>query len=234
MRADGRRVAAPPTLSPERERRYSAPMSRSTLSLVRGLRPSVPSTRFARSLRSLVALSFIVVACGGSPTPPAAEPKPDPAPKEEPKPAGDTKKEPEEKKEPVAEPPPAPEKAKSTTTIAGVSISDIDAKALVAAVQKIGWAPQDVQTSGGTVGKYENIRFGIASATLEGTLEIIRPAKTPTGSSASMMKPKDQAAMKEGLGAVFVDKDAEVAIIIVIEGKPAEAKKVLDKLLKGK
>jgi hypothetical protein len=49
-----------------------------------------------------------------------------------------------------------------------------------------------------------------------------------------MMPPKDQAAMKENVGAVFLDPDAEVAIIIVIDGKQAEAKKVLGKLLKGK
>ena len=205
-----------PTLSTGCERRYPAPMSLRT--------------------PSLVALSFIfVAACGGSPPPPAAEPEAETAPaaKDEPT-AEEPKKDPEEKKEPVAEAPPAPEKVKSKTMLGGVSISDIDVKALVAAVQKIGWAPEDVQTSGGTVGKYENLRFGIANGSLEGTLEIIRPAQTPTGSSASMMAPKDQAAMKASLGAVFVDKEAEVAIIIVIEGKPAEAKKVLDKLLKGK
>ncbi len=136
---------------------------------------------------ALVALSLIVVACGGSPPPPAAEPKAEPPPvsKPEPKPAEEPKQEPEAKPEPAPEPPPAPEKPKSSTNIGGVSISDIDAKQLVAAVQKIGWAPEDVQTSGGSVGKYENIRFGIANGSIEGTLEIIRPAHTPTGSSAS-------------------------------------------------
>jgi hypothetical protein len=185
-------------------------------------------------------LSLWVAACAGGPPPPAAEPKPAPAPapapeKEEPKPTAEPpQNEPEPKPEPAPQAPPAPEKPKSKTLIGGVSISEISGEQLVAAMQKIGWAPQDVQITGGTVGKYENIRFGIAGPSAEGTFEIIRRAQTPTASSAGMMPPKDQAAMKENVGAVFLDPDAEVAIIIVIDGKQAEAKKVLGKLLKGK
>lgn len=195
----------------------------------------------SRTLSLVTVVSLLVTACGGTPTAPAAEPKPEPAPapkKEEPKPPEEPKepeqKEADKKTEPPPEAPPAPEKPKSKTTIGGVSISEIDGKALVAAMQKIGWAPQDVQITGGTVGKFENIRFGIAGPTFEGTFEIIRRAQTPTGSSAGMMAPKDQADMKKDTAAVFLDKEAEVAIIIVIEGKQAEAKKVLDKLLKVK
>jgi len=63
-------------------------------------------------------------------------------------------------------------------------------------------------------------------------IEVIRPAKTPTGSSASMMPPKDQKAMREATSAVFFDKDADILVVVNVDGKPADAKKLLDKLVK--
>jgi len=124
------------------------------------------------------------------------------------------------------------EKPKSTATVAGVSLSDIDAKAFVAEVQKLTWAPQDVAISGGTVGKYENFRFGIAKGNFTGFIEVIRPAKEPTGASASMMPPKDQKAMREASSAVFLDETADILVVVNVDGKQAEAKKLLDKLIK--
>ncbi len=181
-----------------------------------------------------IALSMLTTAsCGNSPpaeSPPAPEPAPEPkVEKPEPKPEADKPKEPEPEPEP---PPAAPAKPKSTATIGGASLSDAEGAAIVAEVQKIGWAPQNVAISGGTVGKYENVRFGIANANSTGYIEIIRPAQNPTTGSASMMAPKDQKAMKESVGAVFFDEAADVLVIVVVEGKPAEAKKVLAKLVK--
>lgn len=112
----------------------------------------------ARS-KAVIVLSVcsLLVACGGT-TPPPENPTP-PEPKEEPKPAVEPKEEPkaeEPKKEETPPPPAAPELPKSEATIGGVSISEIDPKALVAALQKAGWAPENVEINHGTVGKYEN------------------------------------------------------------------------------
>jgi len=180
-------------------------------------------------------LSTLLAACGGATPPPetpeAEEPKAEPPPvKEEPK-AEELKKE-EPKKEEPATPPAAPEIPKSAATIGGASISDVTPEALVAEMRKLGWAPENVEINHGTVGKYENIEFGIAKGNDKGTCELVRRAATPTGSSGSMMSPKDQAAMHEKLGAVYLDDKAEVVVMVIIEGKPAEAKKVLDKLVK--
>ena len=120
---------------------------------------------------------------------------------------------------------------KSSATIGGVSVSEIDAKAIVAEVQKLKWAPQKVDISGGVVGKYETIRFGISNGKIGGKVEVIRRAAVPSG-GASMMSPKDQKAMHEKRGAVFLDEEADVLIAIVVDGRPAEAKKLLAKLVK--
>lgn len=178
-----------------------------------------------------VALSIVVVACGGAPPPP-----PEPPPKAEPPPPPPPPPPPAEDPPPPPEtdepPPPPPERPKSSTTIGDTSITEISADALVAAVQKLGWAPEKVEISGGTVGKYENVRFSIDNGKGGiGNIEIVRPAAEPRP-GASMMAPKDQKAMHESRGAVFFDKDADVVVMVVVDGKPAEAKKLLDKLLK--
>lgn len=190
----------------------------------------------ARS-KAVVVLSVcsLLIACGGA-TPPPENPTP-PEPKAEPKPAVEEPKAEEPKaedpkKEETPPPPAAPELPKSTATIGGVSISEIDPKTLVAALQKAGWAPEEVEINHGTVGKYESIEFGILKGNDKGTFEMVRRAANPSGSSGSMMGPKDQAAMHEKLGAVYLDDKADVAVWVVIEGKPAVAKKVLDAVLK--
>ncbi|MEZ4219798.1 MAG: hypothetical protein R3B13_02635 [Polyangiaceae bacterium] len=180
-----------------------------------------------------VFLGLLLLTFGcGSPPPPAspapapapASPPPAPEPKEEPPP-------PEDPEPPPEATPAAPEKPKSTAMIGETSISDIDGQALVAEVQKLKWAPEKVEVMGGSVGKYENLRFGIHNGTLGGHIELIRPAKEPSG-GASMMSPKDQKAMHENQGAVFLDETADVLVIVIVDGKPAEAKKLLDKLIK--
>jgi hypothetical protein len=185
----------------------------------------------SRVWAACILLSLFTVACGSPPPPATPEPKPEPV-----KPAEPEKPEPEKPKEPEPEPetpPPAVEaKPKSKHTIGGISISDVEGPAIVAEAQKIGWAPTNVALLGGTVGKYENIRFGIDSGKANGYIEVIRPAHEPTHGGANMMAPKDQAAMKESLGAVLLDEEADVLIIVVVEDKPAEAKKLLAKLVK--
>lgn len=182
--------------------------------------------------RWVLGVGLLLVACGSPPvpeTPKAPEPAPPTPPVEAPKPEPKAE-EPPPRETPEA-PPPA-EMPKSAATIGGVSISEIDPKTLVAAVQKAGWAPEDVQINHGTVGKFENIEFGILKGNDKGTFELVRRAANPTGSSGSAMSPKDQAKLREDRGAVFLDEKAEVVIIVVVEGKPAIAKKVLDLVLK--
>ncbi len=108
----------------------------------------------------------------------------------------------------------------------------MDAKDVVAAVQKLKWAPQNVAISQGTVGKYENIRFGIQNGSASGHIEIVRPAHDPSTGGANMMAPKDQAAMNENTGAVYLDKDADVIVTVVVDGNKTAAKRLLDKLVK--
>ena len=109
---------------------------------------------------SVLSVCSLLVACGGT-TPPPETPAPaEPAPTETPKPAEEPKAEEPKKEEGKKEetpPPAAPELVKSTATIAGVSVSEIDAKALVAALQKAGWAPEEVEINQGTVGKYSQL-----------------------------------------------------------------------------
>ena len=108
----------------------------------------------------------------------------------------------------------------------------MDGKDVVTAVQKLDWAPPDVAISGGSVGKYENVRFGIQKGSASGYIEIIRPAHDPSPGSASMMAPKDQQAMKEQTGATYLDKDADVLVVVVVAGNKTAAKRLLDKLVK--
>ncbi len=192
-------------------------------------------TRSHGSLWALVCC--LPLACAGAPTPtapPASEPAPTAAPEPEPAPSA---AEPAAAETAAAEPEPAPApeppaRPKSAATIGGVSISEITSAALVEELRKLGWAPPDTAVGGGTVGKYENLEIGISNGTLAGLVEIIRPAASPTGGSASMMAPKDQKGMKEGRGAVYFDESTEVLVVVTLAGKPAEAKKLLEKLIK--
>lgn len=99
-------------------------------------------------------------------------------------------------------------------------------------MQKLKWAPPTVAISGGTVGKYADIRFGIQRGRSSGHIEIIRPAANPIPGTASMMAPKDQAVMNQKMGAVYLDKDADVLITVVVDGNKSAAKRLLDKLVK--
>lgn len=127
---------------------------------------------------------------------------------------------------------PQPERVKSSATIGGVSLTEVTGEQIVAELQKLGWAPENVAISGGTVGRYENVRMGIATAKAEGLFELIRPAAQPRSGGASMMAPKDQKAMRESTAAVYLDESADVIVIIAVDGKLPDAKKLLDKLVK--
>ncbi len=179
----------------------------------------------------ILGILVMAVACGGAPPPEPAAPAPAPAPPPPP-PEPVEEPPPPEDPEPVPVAEPAPEMPKSTATIGGISVSEIDAKTLVAEVQKLKWAPEKVEISGGTVGKYENIRFGIDNGKLSGYLELVRPAAAPSGGGASMMAPKDQKAMREATAGVFLDETANVLLMVKIEGKKAEAQKFVDALVK--
>lgn len=179
-----------------------------------------------------ILLSLVTMACGSPPAPAAPEPKPELVKPAEPKPKPEAEKPKEPEPEPETPPPAVEAKPKSKHTIGGASISDVEGPAMVAEAQKIGWAPTNVALLGGTVGKYENVRFGIDNGKNTGYIEIIRPAHEPTFRGANMMSPKDQAAMKESLGAILLDEEADVLIVVVVEDKPAEAKKLLAKLVK--
>lgn len=170
------------------------------------------------------------LACGGS-TPPAEPPPkeeapapPPPPPAEEPAPA--------ESAEPAAEPAPepAPSKPASKATISGISISDVEGPVVVAAMQKLGWAPESVEISGGNIGKFENIRFTLAKDGTGGSVEIVRPAHSPQP-GASMMSPEAQRADAEKRGAAYYDPDADVLVVVVVDGKPGVAKQLLGKLV---
>lgn len=187
-----------------------------------------------RSVWNAWILLSLMTACGSALPPPAPtpEPKPEPVKPKEPEKPKEAEKPKEPEPEPETPPPAEAAKPKSKHTIGGASISDVEGPAIVAEAQKIGWAPTNVALMGGTVGKYENIRFGIDNGKATGYIEVIRPAHEPRGGGANMMSPKDQKAMKEELGAVLLDEEADVLVIVVVEDKPADAKKLLAKLVK--
>lgn len=185
-----------------------------------------------RSVWNVWILLSLMTACGSALPPPAPKPKPEPVKAKEPEKPKEAEKPKEPEPDPETPPPAVEAKPKSKHTIGGTSISDVEGPAIVAEAQKLGWAPTNVALLGGTVGKYENIRFGIDSGKANGYIEVIRPAHEPTHGGANMMAPKDQKAMKESLGAVFLDEEADVLIVVVVEDKPGDAKKLLAKLVK--
>jgi hypothetical protein len=180
--------------------------------------------------------ALFLVACGGG-TPPAENPPPEEmaeAPVEEPPPAEEKSEEapPEEAKKEMA---PKLDKPKSESTISGASISEIDGAALQEAVKKLGWAKDGNAVAGMTMGSYEALNYEIEKGKLKGKIEIVRPAAAPGEvSSTTMVAPSEQKAAKEGEGsAVFYDEASDVLVAVTMtEGKPADAKGILGKLVK--
>lgn len=155
----------------------------------------------------------------------------DPLPPKEEDKSEETPK-PEEDKPEMA---PKLDKPKSASTIAGTSISELDGAALQEAVKKLGWANEGAAVGSMTMGSYESISYDIEKGKLKGKIEIVRPAAAPGEASSTTVTPlAEQKDSKEKEGsAVFYDEASEVLVAVTMtEGKPADAKKVLGKLVK--
>lgn len=155
--------------------------------------------------------------------PPAAEEKTEEKTDEPPK---------EEAKKEMA---PKLDKPKSESTIGGTSLSEIDGAALQEAVKKLGWAKEGQAVGSLVVGSYEALNYEIEKGKLKAKVEIVRPAASPGEvSSATMTPPAEQKASKEKEGsAVFFDEASDVLVVVTMtEGKPADAKGILGKLVK--
>ncbi|MBK7582137.1 MAG: hypothetical protein IPI67_18265 [Myxococcales bacterium] len=190
---------------------------------------------------AFLGLYFVMVtACGGS-APPAQPPDADPregisdvppAPKGE-VPAEETAEAANGSGAEAAEAKPV-EKPKSAAAIGGSSLSDVSGVAVQAEAKKLGWFRQDAAVGGGTMGVYEQFRFEIEKGKLKGFIELVRPAAKPTpAGSGGMVPPAELKDMREKEGAaVHFDEASDVVVIVSVEGKPADAKKLLGKLIK--
>ena len=200
------------------------------------------------SLRTSLPLiaSMVLLACGGG-TPPADHATPEGsasagAPTEAPSASPSAKEEaktdaPGEK--PAAKPAeaakaPKLDKPKSEATIAGKSLSELDDAGLSAELKKLGWVKEGAAVSGGTVGSYQSLSVDIEKGKAKGVVKIIRPAAEPgEASGTSIAPPSEQKAEREKEGAATeLDEAADVLVIVQIEGKTADAKKLLAQLVK--
>ena len=189
---------------------------------------------------ALVALSLFFVGCGGTKTPPAnpsppaesasAAPAPAPAPAE----AGDAGAADEDAAAAAPAAPAAPaalDKPASGATIAGTSVSSIDTDALTAALKKHQWKADNVKAA--TNGVYETVSADITKGKMKGTLQIERPAKTPTVASGTVTAPADLKAQDEkNKMAVYYDETGDVLVAVNVDKKGWAAKGLLRQLVK--
>ena len=129
---------------------------------------------------------------------------------------------------PLPLPPPKP---KSAATIGGASISDADGSAMVGEMKRTGWLDLAVAVTKDSAGAYESVRFDLKKGKSKGHFEILRPAKN-AAAGPSMASPKDQKAERDKEGATYFDEPSEVLVIVVIDGNPKQAKKLIDALVK--
>lgn len=200
-----------------------------------------------RTVLPVVSLSMLV-ACGGS-NPPAETPPSEPSKAaaempsqpaaEQPDDTGDksaaaTKTE-EKQEEPKPAPLPKLDKPASASTIAGKSISEVDSLAVQAEAKKLGWVKDGAAVGGGTIGQYEQFRFDIEKGKLKGYIEVVRPASNPTAASGmSIVPPGELVSQREKEGAaVHHDPGSDVLVVVFVEGKPADSKKLLGQLVKA-
>lgn len=192
------------------------------------------------SIRSTLTVLLVLClpACGGS-APPADAPVADPAEGSADMPAEPVAEKPAQPAEPKAEEKQAEpavklDKPKSASTIGGKSISDVDGVAVQDQAKKLGWIKDAGAVGGGTLGSYEQFRFEIEKGKAKGFIEVVRPAANPTASGGSSITPPTELqSMRESEGAaVHLDPEADVIVIVSIEGKTAEAKKLLGQLVK--
>ena len=190
-----------------------------------------------RAQSRLAILFLVAVGCGssGAEAPPAGGVEPPPPP---PQTAGGPEAPsaaPSAAAEPAKETPPPAPKPKSAATIAGVSVSEIDGAGLQKQLKKLGWLEPNTSVGGMDLGGYQNIRTDIKKGKEKGYVEIIKPATAPTASGTNMVPPKEQKDSRDKEGAAtFYDDAADVLVIVSIEGKPADAKKLLGTLVKAK
>jgi hypothetical protein len=178
----------------------------------------------------LVPVALFLLACGKPPPPvepPAAPPQEEPVP--EPK-----------KEEPKPEPPKAPEALKKPASmfqIGGKSISTVDCVEVAELVKKAGWIKGGAACGGMTMGVYESQTITLEKGKITGKLMLLRPTAKPTvEGSTKMVPPGEQAAGVKDKKTAYAMADAEADVAIVVEleepGKTAEAKKLVDGLVK--
>lgn len=188
----------------------------------------------ARASLLPLGMALTIVGCGGSeqPVPPPGvpmnPPQEDPALAEmmgEETPA--SKPTAAEVAEPAAPAmPPA-----SKHTIAGVSVSEIDAASVSKAVEKAGWKADASSTVTGKL--YETVRVNISADKNKGVVEITRRAKAAGTATDASPTAKEAATAREKEGAaVVLDEPGDVAVSLSWTGK--DAKKLLDKLVAKK
>lgn len=146
------------------------------------------------------------------------------------------------KEEPKPEPPKPPEPLKKPASqfqIGGKSISSVACTEVGDLVKKAGWIAKDATPTcaGGAIGVYEADQLAIEKGKIKGKLSIVRPAAKPTvEGSGKMVPPGEQAAAVKDKKTAFAmaDAEADVAVIVELEepGKTADAKKLVDGLVK--
>lgn len=188
---------------------------------------------------------FVAVACGGgAPEAESPAPRPSTAPAapipsaevapastETPKTEAATAAKLDEKKPALA---PKLEKPKSEATIGGKSVSDVDGLLMLAEAKKLGWVKDGTGVGGGVIGPYEQFRFDIEKGGMKGYIEVVRPTANPgEAGSVSMTPPVELKARREKEGAATeLDEVADVIVVVSVEGKTADAKKLLGQLVK--
>ena len=179
----------------------------------------------------LVPVALFFVACGKPPPP-----EPPPAPPQE-----EAVPEPK-KEEPKPEPPKAPEALKKPASqyqIGGKSLSTASCPEIGELIKKAGWIAKDATPScgGATVGVYEAQQIAIEKGKVKGRFSLVRPAAKPTvAGTSTMVPPGEQAASLKDSKTSFAMADAEADVAVVVElqdpGKTAEAKKLVEGLVK--
>ncbi|MCC6897635.1 MAG: hypothetical protein IT377_01605 [Polyangiaceae bacterium] len=125
---------------------------------------------------------------------------------------------------------PAAPAEQAKATVNGKSLSQASMTDVETALKKQGYAYK----SGGAMkmGSTETVTVRGAKGNQEVKVSIVRPSsQADTGTSMKMLKASEQGASFAKDGATYLEKDAEVLVAVVIEGKKDEAKKILDTLV---
>ena len=119
-----------------------------------------------------------------------------------------------------------PAKAK----VNGKSLSSASMSDIGDALKKQGYA---YKSGGGmSMGSTETVTVRATKGKDEVKVSVIRPTgKAETGGGMKMSRASDQEATFAKDGATYLEKDAELLVAVVIEGKKDEAKKILDAIV---